>query len=70
MKTIGNIIATLDVLNSFALAATNANQAYVRPEMLPGEAQELHLVQVRHPCLEMQEGVNYIANDVQFAGGI
>ncbi|XP_058790262.1 DNA mismatch repair protein Msh2 [Phymastichus coffea] len=66
IKQIGNVVAVLDVLNSFALAAASSNQTYVRPKMLPSEAQELHLVQVRHPCLESQEGVNYIANDVHF----
>jgi DNA mismatch repair protein MSH2 len=63
-------MATLDVLNSFALVAVNANETYIRPKMLPSEAQELDLVKVRHPCLESQEGVNYIANDSHFTKGI
>ncbi|NP_001154964.1 mutS homolog 2 [Nasonia vitripennis] len=66
IKMIAGVIATLDVLNSFAMAAATALTTYVRPEMLPSEEQVLHLVQARHPCLEMQEGVNYIANDVHF----
>ncbi|XP_014219551.1 DNA mismatch repair protein Msh2 [Copidosoma floridanum] len=66
IKSLGNVIATLDVLNSFALAATCANYPYIRPKMLPSDDQELCLVQVRHPCLENQEGINYIANDVVF----
>ena len=70
IKAISAIIATLDVLNSFALAAASANQTYVRPEMLPSDAQELRLVQCRHPCLETQEGINYIANDAHFTKGI
>lgn len=70
IKVIGNVVAMIDVLNSFALAASSANEKYVRPEMLPSEAQELHLVQARHPCLEIQEGVDYIPNDVHFTKGI
>ncbi|KAK2578045.1 hypothetical protein KPH14_008462 [Odynerus spinipes] len=66
IKYIGDVIAHLDVLVAFALAAVNAHKTYIRPEMLPSERGELNLVQVRHPCLEIQEGVDYIANDVYF----
>lgn len=62
IKAIGNVIATLDVLTSFATVAYNS-QGYVRPEMLPSSAGVLDLVQVRHPLLEIQEGVDYVAND-------
>lgn len=54
---------------AFALAAANAHKTYVRPEMLSSEHGEFNLVQVRHPCLEIQEGVDYIANDVYFKRG-
>ncbi|XP_017799020.1 PREDICTED: DNA mismatch repair protein Msh2-like [Habropoda laboriosa] len=66
VKTIGNVLACLDVLTAFASAAIIANKPYVRPEMLPSEVGEFKLIQVRHPCLEIQEGVDYIANDVNF----
>ncbi|XP_011494385.1 PREDICTED: DNA mismatch repair protein Msh2 [Ceratosolen solmsi marchali] len=66
IKVIGGIIATLDVLNSFAQVAVSASEMYVRPKMLSNETQELRLVKVRHPCLEIQDGVNYIANDAHF----
>uniref|UniRef100_A0ABD2WUW8 DNA mismatch repair proteins mutS family domain-containing protein n=1 Tax=Trichogramma kaykai TaxID=54128 RepID=A0ABD2WUW8_9HYME len=66
LKNLGNVIATLDVLNSFALAASCASEVYVRPKMLPSESQELDLVQIRHPCLELQEEIDYIANDAHF----
>ncbi|XP_043252756.1 DNA mismatch repair protein Msh2 [Colletes gigas] len=69
VKAIGNVLASLDVLTAFASAAISANKPYIRPEMLPSEAGELNLVQVRHPCLEVQEGVDYIANDVNFKRG-
>lgn len=65
IKCLGRIIATLDVLTSFAVAAQSGKfQHYIRPEMMPSETGEIHLIQARHPCLELQEGVNYIANDV------
>lgn len=69
MKAIGHILACLDVLTAFASATVSANKPYVRPEMLPSESGELSLSQVRHPCLEIQEGVDYIANDVHFKRG-
>lgn len=69
VRTIGGVLACLDVLTAFASAAVSANKVYVRPEMLPSEKGELNLVQVRHPCLEMLQGVDYIANDVSFKRG-
>ncbi|XP_024935873.1 DNA mismatch repair protein Msh2 isoform X2 [Cephus cinctus] len=66
IKSIGSVVACLDVLTAFATAAANAQKAYVRPEMLPSETGELKLEQARHPCLELQEGVDYIANDIDF----
>ncbi|XP_076668548.1 DNA mismatch repair protein spel1 isoform X2 [Andrena cerasifolii] len=69
LAAIGNVLACLDVLTAFASAAINANKPYVRPKMLPSESGELNLVQVRHPCLEIQEGVDYIANDINFKRG-
>ena len=69
IKATGNVLASLDVLTAFASAAISANKPYVRPEMLPSEMGEFNLTQVRHPCLEIQEGVDYIANDISFKRG-
>lgn len=69
IKAIGNVLASLDVLTAFASVAVSANKPYVRPEMLPTEAGEFNLIQVRHPCLEIQEGVDFIANDISFKRG-
>lgn len=63
VKSIGNLIASLDVFTSFATVAYHS-KGFVRPEMLPSDAGTLDLVQVRHPLLEIQEGVDYVANDV------
>lgn len=69
VRSIGGVLACLDVLTAFASAAVSANKVYVRPDMVPSEEGELNLVQVRHPCLEMQQGIDYIANDVNFKRG-
>lgn len=33
------------------------------------EIQQLKMTGIRHPCLELQEDVNYIPNDVEFNQG-
>lgn len=60
-------MAILDVLTAFATVA--ANHSYVRPELLPSESGVLSLKRLRHPCLEIQEGVNYVPNDVEMKRG-
>lgn len=68
-ERVGDLIAELDVLASFAHAATSAPTPYCRPEMLGGEAGELVLKQCRHPCLELQEGMDVIPNDCVMSRG-
>lgn len=67
IKSIGTVMAILDVLTAFATVA--ANHSYVRPELLPSESGVLSLKRLRHPCLEVQEGVNYVPNDVEMKRG-
>uniref|UniRef100_A0A182PPT9 DNA mismatch repair proteins mutS family domain-containing protein n=1 Tax=Anopheles epiroticus TaxID=199890 RepID=A0A182PPT9_9DIPT len=59
-------VAYLDCLVSFAVSASTAPIPYVRPKMHREGSSVLKLSQVRHPCLELQEDVNYIANDAMF----
>lgn len=68
-ERVGDLLAELDVLASFAHAATMAPTPYCRPEMLGGEAGELVLRQARHPCLELQEGMDVIPNDCVMSRG-
>ncbi|XP_063826756.1 DNA mismatch repair protein Msh2 isoform X2 [Ostrinia nubilalis] len=65
---LSHILARLDVLVSFAVAASTAPYPYCRP-VLTESLDELVLKDVRHPCLEVQEGVSYIPNDVVFKRG-
>ncbi|KAL3140673.1 hypothetical protein ABBQ32_005238 [Trebouxia sp. C0010 RCD-2024] len=57
------LLAEMDVLLGFAEVAVNAPTPYVRPQMLPPDEGELKLVGCRHPCVEAQEGVEFIKND-------
>lgn len=63
-------LATLDCLVSFAVAAASAPIPYVRPTMLSEGSGVLKLVELRHPCLELQDDITFIANDVSFKHGM
>ena len=54
-------LATLDALLSLAHAAAHAPIAYVKPHI---GGNTVKLSQARHPCVELQEDVDFIANDV------
>uniref|UniRef100_A0A1A9VQD0 DNA mismatch repair proteins mutS family domain-containing protein n=1 Tax=Glossina austeni TaxID=7395 RepID=A0A1A9VQD0_GLOAU len=66
LALLNNELAKLDCLVSFAIAAQSAPRPYVRPTMLPEGSGELVLKDIRHPCLELQEHVSFISNDVEF----
>ncbi|RLV91976.1 DNA mismatch repair protein MSH2 [Spathaspora sp. JA1] len=66
-------LSHLDVLNSFANVAVVAPTAYVRPKLQPLASsvdseeftnRKLQLQEARHPLLEVQDDINFIANDV------
>uniref|UniRef100_A0A1B6FWF4 DNA mismatch repair protein MSH2 n=1 Tax=Cuerna arida TaxID=1464854 RepID=A0A1B6FWF4_9HEMI len=69
LQSLGHLVAQLDVLTSLAMVAVSAPVPYVRPVMHAKDTGILSLKQARHPCLEMQEAVSYIANDVHFKQG-
>ncbi|KAJ2139573.1 MSH2 protein [Coemansia sp. RSA 353] len=64
LERLNTVVAHLDVILSFAEASAMAPVPYTRPVLTSGD---VHLVAARHPCLEVQEGVNFIANDVEMA---
>lgn len=63
---LNNQIAELDCLLSFAIAAVSAPTQYVKPKMFDETPRVLDLKGMRHPCLELQENITFIANDVAF----
>lgn len=69
MGVLNHQLAQLDCLLSFAVAAVSAPIPYVRPEMFAEGTGRLQLTGLRHPCLELQEDVTFIANDVDFKQG-
>ncbi|ODV76714.1 DNA mismatch repair protein [Suhomyces tanzawaensis NRRL Y-17324] len=69
-------IANLDVLNSFANVAIFAPTPFARPKLHPlalsNDSPEfanrrIQLEQSRHPILEVQDDINFIANDVHLS---
>lgn len=68
-ELVAALLAELDVLASFAHVATSSPGPFVRPEMLPAEGGDLSLAASRHPCLELQDGVDVIPNDCELRRG-
>ncbi|XP_063990837.1 DNA mismatch repair protein Msh2 isoform X2 [Diachasmimorpha longicaudata] len=66
IKAIASTVAILDVLTAFAVAAVQAQTTFVRPEMLDSDAGVINIEQARHPCLEAQPDIHFIANDASF----
>ncbi|KAI8421762.1 hypothetical protein MSG28_009726 [Choristoneura fumiferana] len=62
---LSHVLSRLDVLVSFAVAAATAPHPYCRP-VVTEDIDNFVLKDVRHPCLEVQEGVSFIPNDVVF----
>lgn len=56
-------------LFSLAHAAASAPIPYVRPGITPSGHGDILLKDARHPCLEMQDDIAFIANDVTLLRG-
>lgn len=63
------VVAELDCLVAFAVAAVSAPVPYVRPtlQLATESSRVLKLKNLRHPFVELQDNLNYIPNDVDFA---
>ncbi|KAH8097021.1 DNA mismatch repair protein [Cristinia sonorae] len=59
------LLAHLDVIITFAHVAVNAPEAYVKPKVVEKGSGSLILKDARHPCLEVQDDINFIPNDVE-----
>jgi len=65
------LLSELDVLASFAHVAAYSTGGYCLPEMTDGEEDGLgiDLKEARHPCVELQDDMNFIANDFNLTFG-
>ncbi|KAF9459138.1 DNA mismatch repair protein [Collybia nuda] len=65
LESLDVVIAHLDVIVSLAHVAVNAPEAYVKPKVIEKGTGSLILRDARHPCLEVQDDVSFIPNDVE-----
>ncbi|KAL1506027.1 hypothetical protein ABEB36_005463 [Hypothenemus hampei] len=66
VRSINMVLAELDLLAAFAVASVSAKIPYVRPILKPKEERILKLTKARHPCLEQQDQIDFIPNNVSF----
>lgn len=69
LLNLNHAIAILDVFVSLAEVATSSPGEYVRPKMYAEDERILKLKTLRHPCLECQDEIEFIPNDVEMKGG-
>jgi DNA mismatch repair protein MSH2 len=65
LGSLAAILAHLDVIVSFAHVSVHAPAAYVRPKMHARGTGDTILKEARHPCMECQDDVSFITNDVE-----
>ncbi|PLW57797.1 hypothetical protein PCANC_01430, partial [Puccinia coronata f. sp. avenae] len=63
LEKLNEIIAHLDLIVSFAHVSLNAPMTYTCPKMYPLGEGDVSLKGCRHPCLEVQDDINFIPND-------
>ena len=64
IEKLAAVLAHLDVIVSFAHVAVHAPTAYIRPKMNPRGEGDTILKEARHPCMEMQDDIQFITNDI------
>lgn len=69
LDTLSLVLANLDVIVSFAHVSSYAPTPYVRPKMHPRNTGNTILKEARHPCMEMQDDITFIPNDVSLVRG-
>ncbi|KAI9754074.1 MAG: MutS-like protein [Chaenotheca gracillima] len=69
IESLAGVLAHLDVIVSFAHVSVHAPSAYTRPKMHPRGQGDTILKEARHPCMEMQDDIQFITNDVELRRG-
>ncbi|KAI2622059.1 DNA mismatch repair protein msh-2 [Xylaria nigripes] len=69
LEQLAGVLAHLDVIVSFAHCSVHAPTSYVRPKIHDRGQGSTVLKESRHPCMEMQDDVQFITNDVEMKRG-
>jgi len=69
LEQLAGVLAHMDVIISFAHCSVHAPTSYVRPKMHPRGSGDTILKEARHPCMEMQDDIQFITNDVELKRG-
>ncbi|CAD6503008.1 BgTH12-02681 [Blumeria graminis f. sp. triticale] len=69
LELLASVLAHLDVIVALAHCSVHAPTAYVRPKIHPRGTGNTILKGARHPCLEMQDDIQFITNDVTLQRG-
>ena len=69
LEKLAGVLSHLDVIVSFAHVSVHAPTSYVRPKVHPRGEGNTILKEARHPCMEMQDDVQFITNDVSLIRG-
>jgi len=69
IEQLAGVLAHLDVIVSFAHCSVHAPTSYVRPKMHPRGNGDTVLKEARHPCMEVQDDIQFITNDVELRRG-
>ncbi|RWA03534.1 hypothetical protein EKO27_g11568 [Xylaria grammica] len=65
LEQLAGVLAHLDVIVSFAHCSVHAPTSYVRPTIHSRGQGSTILKEARHPCMEMQDDIQFITNDVE-----
>eukprot|EP00268_Persea_americana_P046522 TRINITY_DN4798_c0_g1_i7.p1 TRINITY_DN4798_c0_g1~~TRINITY_DN4798_c0_g1_i7.p1 ORF type:complete len:500 (-),score=112.15 TRINITY_DN4798_c0_g1_i7:342-1841(-) len=68
-ESLAGILSEMDVLLSFADLSTSCPTPYIRPDITDSDKGDIILEGSRHPCVEAQDGVNFIPNDCSLVRG-
>ncbi|KAL8950708.1 MAG: hypothetical protein Q9222_003267 [Ikaeria aurantiellina] len=69
LEKLAAVLAHLDVIVSLAHVSVHAPTSYVRPKIHERGKGNTILKEARHPCMEMQDDVSFITNDVALVRG-
>ncbi|KAK9455670.1 muts domain V-domain-containing protein [Dipodascopsis uninucleata] len=69
LEKLATVLAHIDVIVSYAHVSSTAPIPYVRPRMSDRSTGNIVLKAARHPCMEVQDDMVFIPNDVSLVRG-